>query len=690
VDIGQRRLVLVTSVVTTLGVAAPDASADSLILSRFGHTEAQSIAITPGSAGESNEERFDIEPGEGPFTFDEAPAPPDASSSGEEGSANASAGAVFHAAATEDPTGALRISASGAAEVSASVVDVDTDSSSSHFAEGSALSTVSVRFEVRDEAKAFRISGSASGNTFAELRDDSGVLVRIVPGSPAFGVTGMLDPGIYELEFEVDLEVEAQAPGDHDVDDNANGEVALTVGVPDADGDGLPDEWETDGVDVDGNGTIDLDLPGLGADPRHKDIFIELDFMSPHRFLLSAGDQIAEAFADAPVLNPDGTTGITLHLDNGSDSVMNPRTGALWGSRSAQSSIPHQDILGSVTGNQYDWGPFDMLKGVHFPSARRTVFHYAISAHGHDGTISGVARGIPSSDLLVTLGAGCLALTGADCTLGPTKQAGTLMHELGHNLGLHHGGDDDLLNKPNYLSVMNYSFQLTGLMRSDRTFVLDYSRFGLALDETALNETVGFGATGGPADFNTIGICPSGARPVWSVAAGPTNFNCDATTGGVVSADINGDGLQTALRPFIDWPALVFDGGGIGGSGVALPSQTEVIEPPLEELVAASTVLEEFAAAGGRVEEPGVPVTPVPTATPSAVTSLAVQRHAFPRPGMAGASPLDEARRSATRSRLPHVSGSPLSGCFRAGFGAAAAGPRQPSRAGSAASGASV
>ena len=37
------------------------------------------------------------------------------------------------------------------------------------------------------------------------------------------------------------------------------------------------------------------------------------------------------------------------------------------------------------------------------------------------------------------------------------------MHELGHNLGLRHGGDDNVHRKPNYLSVMNYSFQTTGM-----------------------------------------------------------------------------------------------------------------------------------------------------------------------------------------------------------------------------------
>jgi hypothetical protein len=50
-------------------------------------------------------------------------------------------------------------------------------------------------------------------------------------------------------------------------------------------------------------------------------------------------------------------------------------------------------------------------------------------------------------------------------------EAGTFMHELGHNLGLNHGGglfdQGELINwKPNYLSVMNYSHQ-TGIIQAD-------------------------------------------------------------------------------------------------------------------------------------------------------------------------------------------------------------------------------
>ena len=45
-----------------------------------------------------------------------------------------------------------------------------------------------------------------------------------------------------------------------------------------------------------------------------------------------------------------------------------------------------------------------------------------------------------------------------------TTAAATFMHELGHNLGLVHGGDEVCINqKPNYVSVMNYTYQLNGI-----------------------------------------------------------------------------------------------------------------------------------------------------------------------------------------------------------------------------------
>lgn len=44
----------------------------------------------------------------------------------------------------------------------------------------------------------------------------------------------------------------------------------------DTDGDGLCDKWETDGMDVNGDGVIDLDLKKLGANPNTKTFLSKL------------------------------------------------------------------------------------------------------------------------------------------------------------------------------------------------------------------------------------------------------------------------------------------------------------------------------------------------------------------------------------------------------------------------------
>ena len=98
----------------------------------------------------------------------------------------------------------------------------------------------------------------------------------------------------------------------------------LTVNsLPDRDGDGLPDVWETVGLDG-------LALPELGANPDRFDIFVEVDALDgfapeplaePAAELAAAGlasgtvlDRVVEAFLRTPLLNPDGSTGVYLHL----------------------------------------------------------------------------------------------------------------------------------------------------------------------------------------------------------------------------------------------------------------------------------------------------------------------------------------------------------------------------------------
>ena len=55
-------------------------------------------------------------------------------------------------------------------------------------------------------------------------------------------------------------------------------------------------------------------------------------------------------------------------------------------------------------------------------------------------------------------------------------QASTLMHELGHNMERRHGGEAFEPNcKPTYLSVMNYLYQLRGLLDDSGKPHLDFS-----------------------------------------------------------------------------------------------------------------------------------------------------------------------------------------------------------------------
>ena len=107
--------------------------------------------------------------------------------------------------------------------------------------------------------------------------------------------------------------------------------------------------------------------------------------------------------------------------------------------------------------------------------------------------------------------------------------AGTIQHELGHNLGLRHGGNVDTNRKPNYSSVMSYNYQFGGVDTHCTPVsggVLDYSS-GLnpALDENDLDEP--------------LGIC--GGAPAWD-----WNEDGDAIGTGVV-ADINRGWWDTGL-----------------------------------------------------------------------------------------------------------------------------------------------
>ena len=316
----------------------------------------------------------------------------------------------------------------------------------------------------------------------------------------------------------------------------------------DTDLDGLNDYWELFGADLDGDHIVDIDLPAMGADPYTPDLFVEVDWMAGLKPDAESLRMAADQFR---------AHGIRLHIDAGPDST-DYVTGKTWGALSGGNEVPYAESFEPGE----DHARWTEMVEANFAESRRAVFRHCLYVNriGQSG-VPGLAGGVPSQYFLIADGDG--RLSGS-----VTAAAGVFMHELGHTLGLRHGGSDDVRLKPNFLSVMNPLFQFSGLMGTD---AVNYSEFILPeLSEYSINETTGVdpeGVTvGSGLGTKWISGGGSGARARFAgEAAGGIDFNGDREYDTYLSCDVNGDGKRDYLQASVkEWERLVYTVGGIG------------------------------------------------------------------------------------------------------------------------------
>jgi len=413
--------------------------------------------------------------------------------------------------------------------------------------------------------------------------------------------------------------------------------------------DGIPPEWKENGVTIDPttrqpvpNGTPGgqfIDLPAMGVSLDRPNILVQMDWMAntEHKQKLeqAAIDTVIEAFNRDPVTYPgvngagSGATrpGITLIVDNGPTSTITPG-GAQWGSLSRAKAIPWEEFF--LTGTRkagYHSENFSKLLNNNFrPTGRLPIFHYAVAAAAIANDKSCTSGYTPEGGFGFIVSLGGPRKAGEPCweneigSLG--EQTGTFMHELGHVLGLHHGGEDGnaISMKPNYPSVMDYLYQFSGVLRNGK-WTYDYSREPEpGLEEKTLTESAGISLGANSEKLGFSWICPNGFENSSSILV-PVDWNCDGAIDGGEGFDVSGEQteeeekngerkkqqeLQGTVRS--DWERINFLTGGVGtGAALSVPSLFENVDeitPEIAERVRIRPQITYTGALSGHYHEP--------------------------------------------------------------------------------------
>lgn len=380
----------------------------------------------------------------------------------------------------------------------------------------------------------------------------------------------MIDPQTGDFSGDVPVANKGWSTGSGD--DSAVVYFSVTFGNDvDIDDDGIHDGLERSSVGVDKAGGVPqfgnlravpanrvVPGPTVASNPCQSTVLVENDWMADtthsHQPLQAAiddsvatydaGDRPAPSFCPYAGFSARGGVQLVMVID---DQVAET-TPVIWTVDAASGDTTAESVRDAGRG---DSDPANDA----FDPRLRPWYSYALWAHSMPGTnSSGLCCGDDlnspgsdrnSPDILITLG------NSSGPTLGKA-QAGTFMHEIGHALGLRHGGGDDNNCKPNYVSLMNYAYQFTGVpdatvtptidINRDGTvdnrdsFRMDYSRAALLdLDEDSLDETQPLGTSSDQFFWDGDGSSP------WRNAPINSGVNWDNDNPAVVDTDVAAD-----------------------------------------------------------------------------------------------------------------------------------------------------
>jgi hypothetical protein len=317
----------------------------------------------------------------------------------------------------------------------------------------------------------------------------------------------------------------------------------------------------------------------------NKHIYVELDWMvaagHSHKPSQAVIDGIVQTFA---------REGFTITID-------------------VSNAIPEQAVI-DITNAPSTSASVVGIKNAYFNHAGDSRYFYSIWAHNYSyqgvfTTSSGIAD-LPGNTHVISLG------SFSDQTGTMSNQIGTFVHEFGHNLGQLHGGADNANYKPNYISIMNYFYQLSGVGPSLVALGFantgsGFNTFGYShgflpsLNEGALDENVGIGL-GRAVDWNCDNVIQSLVSKdiQWSNRCGAGNAGLSILTDydnwssingfvnagmGMTPPQFTGGPSQLCITPAEDAP--IRDAvEGLRAQGV-LPPEDTLIEPPSLQLGAA-------------------------------------------------------------------------------------------------------